>query len=102
MGSKTSKAVGVAIMGVSLGFGLLYFYSLYRWIMVHLLDPDAWTWWVIILPIAFIVGFAVFFTSWIGWVIVKPKPKSIEEFIKEQEAKIREKLASQEDSLQKS
>ncbi|MCD6369726.1 MAG: hypothetical protein J7L38_08045 [Thermoproteales archaeon] len=91
-----SKYIGFLIMGISLTIGAAYTYSLLKWISVHLGDPEAWTWWVIVVPIVIIVGFVLFFATWIGWVIVKPKPKNIDEFIKEQEAKIREKLSSRE------
>ena len=87
-----SKYIGAVIMGGALVFGAFYAYSLIRWMAVHSQDPEAWTWWVIIGPIAGLVAFLVFFAAWIGWVIVKPKPKSIEEFIREQERKIEEKL----------
>jgi len=93
-----SKYLGIVIMVSALVFGMFYAYSLYKWISVHKNDPEAWTWWVVVIPVALIVGFVVFFVAWIGWVIIKPRPKSIDEFIKEQEAKLARSTLSQSDS----
>ena len=80
-------------MTLSLLFALIYFLSLYYWIKAYAKGAFAWTWWIILFPIIIIITVVIFFITWIGWIMIKPKPKSIEEFIKEQDRKIKDKEA---------
>ncbi len=91
-GRRKSKgnSWGYVIMACSLLFGATYFLSLMLWfkhIALKICGAYWWTWWVFTLPISLIVGFAVFFMAWIGWVMVKAKPKSVHQLVREVEAK---------------
>jgi len=62
---------GYLVMGLSLAFGAAYFVSLALWFKYEILSHGGdywWTWWVIVIPITLIVGFAVFFRDldWLG------------------------------------
>lgn len=81
---------GYVIMACSLLFGAIYFLSLILWFKHIALEMGGtywWTWWVFTLPISLIVGFAIFFVTWIGWVMVRAKPKSVHQLVKEVKAK---------------
>jgi len=85
-----SNLWGYLVMAISLGFGIVYFVSLVLWFKYEILSHKSnywWTWWIIVVPIALIVGFAVFFVTWIGWVMVKSKPKTVYQLIKESTSK---------------
>lgn len=64
--------LGLAIMVASLSFGALYAYSFLVWAknLSSSFGQAAWSWWVIALPVAAMMAFAVFFSAWIGWVMV--------------------------------
>jgi hypothetical protein len=66
------RGLGLAVMVASLSFGVLYALSFVAWAkaVASLFGREAWTWWVIALPLAAIVGFAVFFSAWVGWVML--------------------------------
>jgi len=67
----------------SLLLGVAYAASLIVWLReVALKSPAAWSWWVIVAPIALLVGFTVFFLAWIGWVMVSASPSRREELLK--------------------
>jgi len=73
-------------MIISIGFSIFYAYSLLIWILTYGRDPNAWTWWIVLIPILIIVSFTLFFIGWIGWIMIKPKPKTIEELMKRAES----------------
>lgn len=66
------KGLGLTILVASLGFGAFYAFSFIAWVkaLTTSFGQSAWTWWVIALPIAAIMVFAIFFFAWIGWVML--------------------------------
>ena len=77
-------------MILSLSFGVFYFISLILWFKYEVMMRNSnywWTWWIIILPITLMVCFAVFFVTWIGWVMIKSKPKDVYQLLKETKSK---------------
>jgi len=80
------KVIGLIIMASSFSFFAFYVASLYLWARYTLKEGRyLWTWWIIVLPTAAIILLVLLFVMWVGWVMVKPKPKSLEEFIKSKE-----------------
>lgn len=76
-----SRITGLILIILSISFSIVYAYSLLVWILAYGRAPYAWTWWVILIPVLIIVSFAIFFIAWIGWVMIKPKPKTIKELM---------------------
>lgn len=66
------RGLGLVVMVASLTFGALYALSFVVWIkaLASSFGREAWAWWVVALPLAAIVGFAVFFSAWVGWVML--------------------------------
>ena len=66
------RELGLTILVASLGFGVFYAFSFIAWVkaLTTSFGQSAWTWWVIALPIAAIMAFAIFFSAWIGWVML--------------------------------
>jgi len=65
------RGLGLAVMVASLTFGALYALSFAVWVkaLASSFGREAWAWWVVALPLAVLVGFAVFFSAWVGWVM---------------------------------
>jgi len=77
------RSIGLIIMVTSFSFFAFYLTSLYLWARYTIREGRyLWTWWIVIFPAAVIVLLLLLFVTWVGWVMVKPKPKSVEEFIK--------------------
>jgi len=78
------RGFGIIIMSASLCFGAVYIVSFLRWLrtIAETFKGEAWSWWVIALPILAIVVFAVFFSSWIGWVIASASEAKKAELLK--------------------
>ncbi|MEM1509410.1 MAG: hypothetical protein QXY49_01785 [Thermofilaceae archaeon] len=77
------RTIGLLLMVISLCFGTLYAISFFFWIssLWNSFGDKAWSWWVIALPITVIVGFAVFFFTWIGWVMLTASKSKKEELL---------------------
>ena len=91
------SAWGYVIMAASLAFGAAYFASLVLWLKYEIMGHDSaywWTWWIIAVPVAVIVAFAVFFATWVGWVMVKSRPKTVYQLMKEAESRGRDFIPS--------
>lgn len=84
---------GYVVMTISIAFGIFYFTSMFLWFKYEILSRYSrfwWTWWIIALPLSLIVGFAVFFVTWIGWVMIKSKPKTVQQLIEESRKRSKE------------
>lgn len=66
------RKVGFITIAVALLFGAFYAYSFALWVkgLYAAYGAAAWHWWVIGLPAALLVALAVFFATWIGWVML--------------------------------
>ncbi|MCS7104681.1 MAG: hypothetical protein NZ954_03855 [Thermofilaceae archaeon] len=66
------RKLGFIIVISSLCFGALYIWSFITWAtsILSLFGDQAWSWWVMALPIAIIVALTVFFSTWVGWVML--------------------------------
>ncbi|MEM1667048.1 MAG: hypothetical protein QW324_02205 [Thermofilaceae archaeon] len=78
------RGLGVIIMSASLCFGAIYIASFLKWLQTISVTfkGEAWSWWVIAFPILAIVVSAVFFFSWIGWVIASASEAKKAELLK--------------------
>jgi Kef-type K+ transport system membrane component KefB len=78
------RELGLTILIASLGFGAFYAFSFIAWVkaLTTSFGQSAWTWWVVALPIAVIMAFAVFFSAWIGWVMLSASEAKKQELLK--------------------
>ncbi|RLE60237.1 MAG: hypothetical protein DRJ32_03280 [Thermoprotei archaeon] len=96
------QKLGYLIFLASVAIGIFYFASLLLLLVYEIIPRGSmlwWTWWTLIVPVAIIVFLVLFFTTWVGWIMIKSSPKTIKQLMEDEIKDVNRKTLGRSETL---